>query len=245
MSIIVGTRIYSVSNSHSKLYQLESWCKNTLKYADHVVIATNDRLFNEISQIVSGFENQVSPLLIHPWTGFTHPLNAIVVEANFQGAHKLLLQSLEVYVSSKDVEKLNAYLTSDTLVVGAKMISNHGADRVGVQPIDGMNSPWNTLALWNLSKLNVTGFLGISSGLIKDIPGGMEEVSTISLLQQLYPNEARAKLIALSDLKWITNWRCEKRKNFHEEKMNSKFLRAERQLEYSKIKRGYVTVLPE
>ena len=245
MSLIVGTRIYSFSNSHPKLCQLESWCKSTLKYADRVVIATNDRLFNEISQIVSGFKDRVSPLLINPWTGFTHPLNAIVVEANFQGANKLLLQSLEVYVSSTDVKKLNAHLTSETLVVGGKMISNHGGDQIGVQPIDGMNSPWNTLALWNLPKLNVTGFLGISSGVVKDIPGGMEEVSTISLLQQLYPSEAHAKLIALSDLKWMTNWMCEKRKNSHEQKMMTKLLRAEKQLEYSKIKRGFVTVLPE
>lgn len=245
MSLIVGTRIYSASDSHLKLCQLETWCKNTLEYADRVVIATNNQLFNEISQIVSGFEDRVCPLLINPWTGFTHPLNAIVVEANFQGANKLLLQSLEVYVSSTDVDKLNSHLNSETLVVGGKMIPNHGGERVGVQPIDGMNSPWNTLALWNLEKLNVTGFLGISSGVVKDIPGGMEEVSTISLLQQLYPSKTDAKLIALSDLKWITNWKCEKRKNSHEEKMMTKLLRAEKQLEYSQIKRGFVKVLPE
>ena len=244
-NLIVGTRIYSFSNSHPKLCQLESWCQETLKYAAHIVIATNNQLFNAIKQIVSVFEDKVSPLLIHPWTEFTHPLNTIIVEANFRGVNKLLLQSFEVYVSSTDVEKLNYYLTSDTLVVGGKMISNHGGYQPGVQPINGMNSPWNTLALWNLSKLNVTGFIGISSGLIKDIPGGMEEVSTISLLQQLYPNQAQAKLIALSDLKWMTHWRCDKRQNYHEQKMMTKLLRAEKQLEYSKIQRGAVTVMLE
>ena len=244
-NLIVGTRVYSFSNSHPKLCQLESWCQETLKYAAHIVIATNHQLFNEINQIVSVFEYQVSPLLIHPWTEFTHPLNAIIVEANFRGANKLLLQSFEVYVSSTDVEKLDSYLTPETLVVGGKMISNHGGYQRGVQPINGMNSPWNTLALWNLSKLNVTGFIGISSGLIRDIPGGMEEVSTISLLQQLYPNQAQAKLITLSDLKWMTHWRCEKRQNYHEQKMITKLLRAEKQLEYSKIQRGAVTLMLE
>ncbi|NEO49792.1 MAG: hypothetical protein F6K55_39125 [Moorea sp. SIO4A3] len=89
-----------------------------------------------------------------------------------------------------------------------------------------MTSPWNTLALWNLSKLNITGFLGISSGLIKDVPGGMEEVTTISLLQQLYQNQAQAKLVKLSDLKWITTWNSQERQKYHQKKMLTKFLRA-------------------
>ncbi len=245
MSLIVGTRIHSASSTYAPEFSyLENWCSQVLEYADYVVIATNNQLFHQISKIVSAFGDRVHPLLINPWKGFAHPLNAIVCEASFLDNDKLLLQSVEVYISSTDVEILNSHLTSDTLVVGAKMISTHGGD-AGVKPLDGMTSPWNTLALWNLSRLNVTGFLGVSSGLLKDVPGGMEEVSTISLLQQLYPNETHAKLALLSDLKWMTAWKDKERQKSHEQKMFTKLSRAEKQLEYSRIQRGVVTVLGE
>ncbi|NEO81286.1 hypothetical protein [Moorena sp. SIO4G3] len=243
MSLIVGTRIHSgVDGYISELGKVENWCSQALEYADCIVIATDNQLFDKISQIVSVFGEQVLPLLINPWKGLAHPLNAIVCEATYLGGDKLLLQSLEVYILSTDVEILNYHLTSDTLVVGAKMISTHGGD-AGVKFIDGMTSPWNTLALWNLSKLNITGFLGISSGLIKDVPGGMEEVTTISLLQQLYQNQAQAKLVRLSDLKWITTWKSQERQKYHQKKMLTKLLRAEKQLEHSRIQRGVVTIL--
>lgn len=122
------------------------------------------------------------------------------------------------------------------------MILNHGGD-AGIKPIDGMTSPWNNLALWNLSKLNITGFLGVSSGLLKNVPGGMEEVTTISLLQQLYPNEAQAKLIGVPQLKWVNSCKDIEYHKHHEQKVSTKLLRAEIQLEYSRIQRGIVTVL--
>jgi hypothetical protein len=243
MSVIVGTRIHGALPTYTPEFsRIENWCAKTLEYADYVVIATDTHFFNKISRIVSVFGERVQTLLINPWQGVAHPLNMIVCEATFLGGNKLLLQSLEVYVSSTDVKTLNSHLTSDTLVVGAKMISTHGGD-AGVKPIDGMNSPWNTLALWNLSKLNITGFLEFSHGIIKDIPSGMEEVTTISLLQQLYPNEAHAKLVSLSQLKWITLWKSIERQKYHEKKISTKVWRAEIQLEYSRIQRGVVTVL--
>ena len=243
MSLIIGTRIHSGGGTHTPNFsRLKKWCEQVLEYADYVVIATDEHLFNDIANNVLGFRNRVHSLLVNPWKGFAHPLNAIVYEATSLGGSKLLLQSPEVYVNSADIKILDLHLTVDTLVVGAKMILSHGGD-AGVKPIDGMTSPWNTLALWNLSKLNITGFLGVSSGLLKDVPGGMEEVTTISLLQQLYPNEAHAKLVSLAQLKWINDWKDIKRKKYHEQKMSSKLSRAEIQLKYSNIQRGIVTVL--
>jgi len=243
MSLIIGSRIHSAGGTHTPNFsRLKKWCNQVLKYADYVVIATDEYLYEDIAKTVSGFGDRVHSLLVNPWKGFAHPLNAIVYEATSLGGDKLLLQSPEVYVKATDAKILDSHLTSDTLVVGAKMILNHGGD-AGVKPIDGMTSPWNTLALWNLSKLNITGFLGVSSGLLKDVPGGMEEVTTISLLQQLYPNEAQAKLVSLSQLKWINDWKDLKRKKYHEQKMSTKLSRAEIQLKYSKIQRGIVTVL--
>ena len=146
MSLIIGTRIHSACGTHTPNFsRLRKWCNQVLKYADYVVIATDEHLFEEITQTVSCFGKRVHSLLGNPWKGFAHPLNAIVYEATSLGGDKLLLQSPEVYVNSTDVKILDLHLTADTLVVGAKMILNHGGD-AGVKPIDGMTSPWNTLA---------------------------------------------------------------------------------------------------
>lgn len=243
MCVITGTRIHSASATNTPLLSLfKKWCNQVLEYADYIVIATDKHLFNKINQAVSMFGDKVHLLLVEPWKGFAYPLNAIICEATSLGGSKLLLQSSEVYLTSTDTSILNSHLTSDTLVVGAKMILSHGGG-AGIKPINGMTSPWNTLALWNLPKLNITGFLGVSSGLIKNVPGGMEEVTTISLLQQLYPNEAQAKLIRLPQLKWVNSCKDIERHKHHKHKMSTKLLRAEIQLEYSRIQRGIVTVL--
>ena len=180
-------------------------------------------------------------IIVNDWSKATESLNKILCQAIFLGGNKLLLQSREVNVSSADVKTLSDRLSLDTLVVGAKMISNHGG-AAGVKKIDGINSPWNTLALWNLSKLKWTGFIEVSNEKL-GIPSGMEEVITISILQQLYPNEAHAKLVELSKLNWRATWNSKERQKYHQEKMSSKLWRAEMQLKHSKVKPGVVTVL--
>jgi hypothetical protein len=42
--------------------------------------------------------------------------------------------------------------------------------------LTGATSPWNTLALWSVPKLAVTGFLGVADGLTDKTLAGIEEV---------------------------------------------------------------------
>ncbi len=240
---VVGTRIHSASASSSPdLSQLGNWCKAALEYADTVIVATDDSLIGRIRRIIAPLGERARALHVSPWQGFAVPLNAIVAEASSLGGDRLLLQSLEICVPPSEVQKLHAHLTKNTLVVGAKLLDTHGGGR-GIQPLDGQTSPWNTLALWDLEKLHVTGFLGVSSGLLPGVPGGMEEVSTISLLQHLFPDRAAAKLVNLSGIGWTTAWNDEKRIHYHNKKMLTKRDRGEIQLQYLGVPRGWVTVL--
>eukprot|EP00438_Fugacium_kawagutii_P024755 Skav213505 [mRNA] locus=scaffold3849:268322:291457:- [translate_table: standard] len=56
---------------------------------------------------------------------------------------------------------------ADTLVVGPAMDGHRF--RPGERILDGRTSPWNTLALWSVRKLALTGFLCIADGL-PDVP---------------------------------------------------------------------------
>mgnify|MGYP003968438389 FL=1 len=68
------------------------------------------------------------------------------------GAKSILFQSIEVDITATSIDQLYHHLTSDTLVVGAKMHDDH-APLVGIQKLEGWITPWNTLALWDLKKL--------------------------------------------------------------------------------------------
>ncbi|MBN3925421.1 hypothetical protein [Nostoc sp. NMS4] len=242
MVVVLGTRIHNNSaKCANEFYLLKNWCYQALEYTNYIVVATDSKSYTKTKRAIRDLGERVHTILVSPWKGIVNPLNSIICEANILGAERLVFQSVEVYISSRDFEILNYHLKSDTLVVGGKMVLSHGGTP-GTKVICGMTSPWNTLALWNLAKLNTTGFLGVSNGIIKGIPGGIEEVPTISLLQQLYPNETQAKLVSLSDLSWITIWKDKKRENYHKEKMLTKSSRAEAQLNCLKIKPGYVTV---
>jgi hypothetical protein len=220
---------------------LSRWCQICLEYTDRLLIATDDELFQLICQICAPFE-QVYPLRVHPWCGFAIPLNTIEAEAARLQGQTLLLQSFEIVVSPQSVDVMHDHLGGDTLVVGARLAPDHGGT-AGVKPIDGLTTPWNTLALWNLDKLHQTGFLEVSSELLDGIAGGMEEVSTISLLQHRFPGEAKAKVITLPGVQWNLSWKDEQRSLYHNQKMKTKRERAELQLKHLPVPRGVVTVL--
>lgn len=240
---IVGTRIHTASTSVlPDSNQIKDWCISVLEYADTILIATDSNLFQIISQTVAPLGSRVRPIHVNPWLGVTGPLNALVAEAVNLGCKSLLLQSFEVYTKPKDIQYLYSHLNSDTLVVGARLMESQKRPP-GVKSLDGLICPWNTLALWDVNKLYVTGFLGVSSGLMKDIPGGIEEVATISLLQHLFPNETRAKLLSLSTIKWNHTWQDEQRILYHRQKMLSKRERAEIQIDRLKVPLGTVIVV--
>jgi hypothetical protein len=127
-----------------------------------------------------------------------------------------------------------------TLVVGAVLQGHQYCDTSDGTEVEltGRTTPWNTLALWNLPKLALTGFLLVSEGLHldedgKEGAGGVEEVCTIAMLQRILPsNSALAKLVLIAGVQWGQDFGDDKgRKDWHEMKLRSKVTRAKRQLE--------------
>ncbi len=241
--LIVATRLHTGNEAIPiDTAKVEKWCAHVLGYCDVLILVVDHRYYETLEAIFPKFGERLRVFHIHPWISFTQPLNMIVEKALSLHAEKLLFQSIEVTLESEDVLVLQQHLDKETLVVGAKLHPKHGLKK-GKQPLNGWNTPWNTLALWDLQKLGLTGFLSISSGNIDHIPGGVEEVVAISLLQYLKGDTMQAKLIDLPTVHWDANWECALRTKYHESKMASKAERAWKQLQVLNIKDGKVVVL--
>nr|VFJ92732.1 MAG: hypothetical protein BECKH772A_GA0070896_1004713 [Candidatus Kentron sp. H]VFJ93252.1 MAG: hypothetical protein BECKH772B_GA0070898_100414 [Candidatus Kentron sp. H]VFK00457.1 MAG: hypothetical protein BECKH772C_GA0070978_1004613 [Candidatus Kentron sp. H] len=242
---IVGTRLHSARLTKLRNQNwIREWCDHALDYADRILIAADNSCYAPLCGELSDYGARVTVLLVEPWLSVTHPLNTLVEMALSRGATELVLQSSEVWVEKHCIDAMSRYLTDDTLVVGARMWENH-ADSPGQFPLTGLTSPWNTLALWDLRKLARTGFLTVSSGLLDGIPGGVEEVVTISLLQHMDPDHCMAKIFKASRLHWAIDCVEPERERLHEAKMQSKYDRAEGQLRHLGIPRGSVIILGE
>nr|VFK16084.1 MAG: hypothetical protein BECKLFY1418C_GA0070996_102032 [Candidatus Kentron sp. LFY] len=235
---IVGTRLHDMDTLDR--VRMREWCRHVLDYADAILIAADNSCYLPLCDKLGDYQSRVTILLVEPWLGFTHPLNTLVEKALFDGASELVLQSSEVWMEKSGIKAMSRHLGEDTLVVGARMSNTH-ADSTGVVPLTGLTSPWNTMALWNLDKLAKTGFLTVSGGLLAGVPGGMEEVVTISLLQYIDSN-CLAKVLAVPGLYWAIDCMNAERKLLHEAKMKSKYPRAEQQLKYLGVPRGSVVI---
>jgi len=242
---VVATRLHT-SNEAVPIdpEQIKAWCQNVLSYSDLLIVVVDNRYFQRVGKMLMRFGNRVKLFHIHPWIGYTQPLNMIIEKALSVGATKLLFQSIEVTALPEDIKSLERHLDSNTLVVGAKLHEMHGHVNEKVE-LTGWTTPWNTLALWNLEKLGLTGFLTVSSGNLPGIPGGVEEVVTISLLQTLHPYSMDAKMVELKSVVWNTQWSCKEREAYHAAKMASKNERAEKQLRALGISPGFVTIVKD
>jgi hypothetical protein len=240
---IVATRLHTSNEARTlDASKIRLWCDHVLQYCDLLIVVVDTRYLQAIQNAKEDFKDRIQFFHINPWISFTQPLNMLVEKALSIGAKELLFQSIEVEISLCDIEKLESHLKSDTLVVGAQLHAKHGRDKKGLVKLDGWTTPWNTLALWNIEKLGLTGFLSISSGNLEKIPGGIEEVVTISLLQKL-KNEMKAKLVELSSVHWQTNFDTQQREDYHKEKMQSKEERSIIQLETMGLKAGEVEII--
>jgi hypothetical protein len=203
-------------------------------------------------------------LPVTPWGKFVPALNALVqfaaatvnpplseIDSNDSNngicRHQILFCSAETACSAQAVQTLQSHLQADTAVVGACLPGHdykgtaRSSDDDSSEPIiaelNGLTSPWNTLALWDLRKLAMTGFLLVSDGLLSDDESdpsfGIEEVVATCLLQKLLgANQAKSKLVQLtSQVDWNQHFDDPARQKWHEQKMTSKLSRANRQLE--------------
>jgi len=240
---MVATRLHSSNeNSPIDVENIQNWCKHVLNYCDLLIVVVDQRYMEATKDVLNDFGERIQLFHVHPWISFTQPLNLLVEKALSIGAKELLFQSIEVTIGVEDMMRLEKELDSNTLIVGAKLCDKHGHHHETCT-LNGWTSPWNTLALWNLEKLALTGFLSISSGNLTDIPGGIEEVVTISLLQQLQPNIMKAKLIKLSSVHWNTNWSSKERSSYHQKKMASKDERSQIQLQRLGVNAGEVIMI--
>ncbi|OQW92032.1 MAG: hypothetical protein BWK78_02875 [Thiotrichaceae bacterium IS1] len=238
---VVGTRLHG-NASIRNLSRLQKWIDKALNYSDKVLIATDVTHFSRLKYIENVYGSALRILYVHPWISFTQPLNTLVETAMWIGATQLILQSIEVLVNEEQITQLGSYLDQNTLVVGAKMTAKH-AKHSGWQKLTGDSCPWNTLALWDVQKLGITGFLPLSSGHLDKIPGGVEEVAVISLLQKLYPDKCIAKVVNIGEIIWEHNITGDHRRKLHEKKMLSKAFRAAAQLSFLGIPPGEVHII--
>lgn len=196
-------------------------------------------------KIKEGTKVDIYVVPITPWNKFCPALNALVHFAVKEiGAEYICFVSAETSASKEAMQLLLSHAeTKDTLVAGA-LLHGHkyepgpNNDKTGNEPVklSGRSTPWNTLAVWKLSKLCLTGFQLVSEGLStddeEDPSYGVEEVIAIALLQNvLGADDAKAKLVKLPHVDWNENFTDDERKKWHEKKMNSKIQRAGRQLE--------------
>eukprot|EP00929_Paragymnodinium_shiwhaense_P060021 TRINITY_DN30012_c0_g1_i1.p1 TRINITY_DN30012_c0_g1~~TRINITY_DN30012_c0_g1_i1.p1 ORF type:complete len:844 (-),score=188.52 TRINITY_DN30012_c0_g1_i1:414-2945(-) len=124
-------------------------------------------LEDEVQEIVHnvsrGSSVKVRVLPVPEWGAFVPALNALLGYA--QRCHKnyILYQSLEVRCGPDVLQRLVDHHTRDTLVTGPELPGHEF--REGENALNGRTVPWNTLALWSVRKLSLTGFLFIADGL--------------------------------------------------------------------------------
>jgi hypothetical protein len=187
---------------------------------------------------------QVLP--VQPWGQFVPALNALVHWAA-PFADQILLASAETKATSTAIAALRSRMTSDTLVCGALLPGHdyqggggemheqeHPSDGISTE-LNGRTTPWNTLALWDLKKLALTGFQSVSEGSHNSCSetsmAGVEEVVAIAVLQKLLgPEHTKAKLVRIDGVEWDQHFDDPARQQWHERKMQSKTERAAQQL---------------
>ncbi|KAL7479635.1 hypothetical protein ACHAW6_005400 [Cyclotella cf. meneghiniana] len=188
---------------------------------------------------------RIHVLPVQPWGKFIPALNAIVAYTARQDAQCLLFASAEVGIQGGVMERMWSKLNlEDTLVVGAALQGHHHhtptppSNEMEVE-LTGRTCPWNTFALWNLPKLSLTGFLQVSEGLhdtTGEASAGIEEACTIATLQRILQQDTvKAKLVKIhppAEVEWGQDFKNdEARREWHERKMQSKEVRAKRQLD--------------
>lgn len=200
----------------------------------------------------SGVRWSVEVVPVQPWGRFVPALNALVAyAATTLHASRLMFVSAETTsVSVNAVARLlQDGLSDHVLVVGARLSGHDHSvasnSRSQTVALNGRTTPWNTLAVWNLPKLALTGFQLVSDGLASDLTpapadgtpplinmGGVEETVTIALLQKLLgQSHAVAKLVSVPDVTWNEHFDDPSRQEWHDQKMASKLSRAQRQLD--------------
>jgi len=254
--ILACTRIHKtqgMSSSYVAIEKVLSFLENLPANTDSVLICIGGvdddnkgkDFLNNINKLKlrcsKKFSQGIHIIQIEPWGKFTHALNVAVRFAVDNNFDVLQFMSLETKVSYQTLKTLLSYLHSNVTVVGASL-PGHRFNQ-GYNKIKGTTCPWNTLAIWDVNILGLTGFPLIGDGL-PNVPGGVEEVTTINLLQKINPNY-KAILISVPEVSWNIEFDDPKRKEWHETKMKSKNQRPQKHMELLGIDDGIVIHIKE
>ncbi|KAG8743714.1 hypothetical protein FRC10_011587 [Ceratobasidium sp. 414] len=226
--------------------------KRALEYSTSVVLAVSLPQ-NDLYALLAGLpenpllhndeqvnEKVVTRVHVLPFTSATYgrfipALNAIVAFAHTLEFKLVLFQSVEVRVGPEQVKRMADLCDGDVLVVGkafgahAFLSPSPNTDQ-GSAPVflTGRTCPWNTFAMWDVSKLARTGFLLTSETNTPPHASAIEEAPTIALHQRLFPGQSRALLVRFEAVDtggkdgWGTTWVDPARTEWHARKLASK-----------------------
>ncbi|GKY93414.1 hypothetical protein MPSEU_000309000 [Mayamaea pseudoterrestris] len=143
-------------------------------------------------------------LPVQPWGRFVPALNALVGYAAMQQFDYIVFVSAETFAPKTAMDQLLSHIVDEpnTLVVGA-MLPGH--DYQGATAGTSLHTNVND--------------------------AGIEEVATVAVLQKLFRNSSKCKLVKLDGVNWNVNFDDDERRKWHEAKMESKLKRSLVQLE--------------
>ncbi|KAF7971860.1 hypothetical protein HWV62_19806 [Athelia sp. TMB] len=168
-----------------------------------------------------------------PW-GCSGPLNASIARARRMGASKIVFMSVEMTVLPEEIGQMLHLWRRETLVIGKALAQHKFVKSSGHVELTGLTCPWNTFAIWDLSKLAKTGFLLVADTNVAPGQSAIEEVPVIALHQHLFPNDSEATLLkfpdAVATAGWDTTWTDPKRAAWQASKMATKDFSAQSHL---------------
>lgn len=170
--IVSATRLHLPTDATEIPEATEQHLRNYVKSSQRlgvvaaIAVNAHEALVKQIAEEEApGFRLHVLP--VPCWGAFVPALNALLNFAQRCGAKYILYQSLEVRCTTAVLQRLLDHHTDDMLVVGP-VFDGHDF-QAGERLLNGRTTPWNTLALWSVRKLALTGFLCIADGL-PDVP---------------------------------------------------------------------------
>mmetsp|Transcript_7067 Transcript_7067/g.26010 ORF Transcript_7067/g.26010 Transcript_7067/m.26010 type:complete len:387 (-) Transcript_7067:210-1370(-) len=250
-AVVVATRFFG--KGPEDLERLRAFVERSAEGPNvtHVLVAVKTEV--DLSGALAALPALLSPTAheatqvfgVEPWGGISHSLNALLYKAKMLKATDLLLQSPEINAGAHHIDLLLRERTQDTLCVGFALPGHippaelpldvvHTPDngsRGSLRTyIHGLTIPWNTLAVWDVEKLSITGFLACSDHLD---PPGMEEAPAMAMLQRILPKSAKIKLLhfVAGGIVWDTDFSDAVRYEKHRKKMASKAARVQVQME--------------
>lgn len=232
MKTALGIRFYE--ENPDKLKELEKLVREAEKSVDLVYVVINGELdkTGAYEYINSLHLPKTKTFLMNFWGKFTPALNAVVYNTTLEHCTHLFFCSPEVGIDSKVFNQLLAHMDDETLVVGARFDGQEF--KPGINIGTGLSIPWNTLCVWNLHFLQRTGFLLVGDAPFDPVSAGIEELTTCAVQQKLYPN-LKIKLVDIPGIEWNTEKLGEKRKKLHLKKLETKYERGQKQLEFMQL----------